>query len=514
MPEKYDEIWKEICGQIRKNVSPDTFRRWFSSTSLLDADEEKLLVKVPNNIYALWIESNYLGILGHAVVETLGEKRKIEFAFVSRKGAAEDLPELAEPENIENFADATAPVEALQSTGSDTREMGGQPPVRDVINPPKKEPGVEAQKPQQLESSGPSNKASDDAPSDPAFDRMIKRIGLNKFYRFENFVIGGNNEFASAAARAVSEGRSEGYNPLFIWGGAGLGKTHLLHAIGHEHLRRDSRSKVVYITCEQFTNEFIEALAQNSLSKFRNKYRRADVLLVDDIHFLAGKEKSMEEFFHTFNTICDGQRQIVLTSDRAANDIPDLEERIVSRCEWGLTAGLELPDVETRLAILRRKMAMWDVKLDDHIVEYLADRIRRSVRRLEGAMMRLASYASLSGKALTTDVIEGLLKDILREEGKSQVTNDSILKEVSETTSVSTEDLLSRKRTANVAFARQTCMYLGRVLTKHSLVEIGRFFERDHGTVIHAVRKVEQEMEKNMEVRRMINSLVTRLSRL
>jgi chromosomal replication initiator protein len=325
-------------------------------------------------------------------------------------------------------------------------------------------------------------------------------------------VIGSNNEYANAAARAVAKGGAEGYNPLFIWGGPGLGKTHLLHAIGHQYLLNNSKAKVVYMTCEQFTNEFIESLQHNTLSKFRNKYRRAALLLVDDIHFLAGKEKSQEEFFHTFNMICDGQRQIVLTSDRPANEISELEERIVSRCEWGLTAGLQLPDVETRLAILRKKMDMWEVTLEDRIVEFLADRIRKSIRRLEGAMMRLASYSSLSGKALTDEVIEGLLKDILREEGRRRITITAIQKEVALHFDVRFADMTARGRKAHIAFARQVAMYLSRTMTDHSLVEIGRAFGRDHGTIIHAVRKVERCLEESKEVRQKISILGGRLS--
>jgi chromosomal replication initiator protein len=310
----------------------------------------------------------------------------------------------------------------------------------------------------------------------------------------------------------VASERSEGYNPLFIWGGPGLGKTHLLHAIGYQHLVENPKAKVVYMTCEQFTNEFIEALQNSSLSKFRNKYRKADMLLVDDIHFLAGKEKSQEEFFHTFNMISDGRRQIVVTSDRPVSEIADLEERIVSRCEWGLTAGLQLPDVETRLAILRKKMQLWDVTLEDRIVEFLADRIRKSVRRLEGAMMRLASYSSLSGRALTDEVIEGLLKDILREEGRRRITIPAIQKEVAVHFDVRLADMTARGRKADIAFARQVAMYLARTMTDHSLVEIGRAFGRDHGTVIHAVRKVESRMEESKDIRQKVGMLGTRLS--
>lgn len=470
MGDQLNTIWKEICSKVKEQVSADTFRRWFSSTQLIEADESRLLVRVPNHIYGLWIDSNYIAILNHAVIGVLGEVRKVEWQPVSsvNKDASEEAP-------------ATVVEEAEVKVAARRQRQ----PARSKVATPHPVAGV---------------------------DKAIKRAGLNCNHRFDAFVIGSNNEYAAAAARAVASGRSDGYNPLFIWGGPGLGKTHLLHAIGHQYLLENGKARVVYMTCEQFTNEFIESLQNNTISKFRNKYRKADMLLVDDIHFLAGKEKSQEEFFHTFNMICDGQRQIVLTSDRPANEISDLEERIVSRCEWGLTAGLQLPDVETRLAILRKKMAMWDVSLEDRIVEFLADRIRKSVRRLEGAMMRLASYSSLSGKSLTDEVIEGLLKDILREEGRRRITIQAIQKEVALHFDVRMADMTARGRKADIAFARQVAMYLSRTMTDHSLVEIGRAFGRDHGTIIHAVRKVERRLEESKEVRQKISILGGRLS--
>ena len=474
MADHLNTIWKEICSKVKEQVSADTFRRWFSSTQLIEADESRLLVRVPNHIYGLWIDSNYIAILNHAVIGTLGEVRKVEWQPVHsmKKGADKEVAS----ESCAGIADeAEVKVAARQKKPSPHSKMVMPLPVGSV-------------------------------------EKSIKRAGLNRNHRFDTFVVGSNNEYANAAARAVSNGRAEGYNPLFIWGCPGLGKTHLLHAIGHQYLLENAKAKVVYMTCEQFTNEFIESLQNNTLSKFRNKYRRADLLLVDDIHFLAGKEKSQEEFFHTFNMICDGQRQIVLTSDRPANEISALEERIVSRCEWGLTAGLQLPDVETRLAILRKKMAMWEVTLEDRIVEFLADRIRKSIRRLEGAMMRLASYSSLSGKALTDEVIEGLLKDILREEGRRRITITAIQKEVALHFDVRIAEMTARGRKADIAFARQVAMYLSRTMTDHSLVEIGRAFGRDHGTIIHAVRKVERRLEESKEVRQKISILGGRLS--
>ena len=414
MGEELNAIWKEICSNVKEQVSPDTFKRWFSSTQLIEANEEALSVHIPNHIYGLWIDSNYMAILNHAIVEVLGHPRKVKWH--SDSVAAED----------------------------ESNDLNK--PQSDLIE-------TEVYKPAARSKSKPPTKKTTISASNEQIEKSVRKVGLNKNHNFDTFVVGSNNEYACAAALAVAKGKSEGYNPLFIWGGPGLGKTHLLHAIGYEHLKREPKAKVVYMTCEQFTNEFIDAIQNNSLTKFRNKYRRADYLLVDDIHFLAGKEKSQEEFFHTFNMISDGRRQIVLTSDRPAAEISDLEERIVSRCEWGLTAGLELPDLETRLAILRKKMAMWQVTLEDRIVEFLADRIRKSVRRLEGAMMRLASYSSLSGKSLTDEVIEGLLKDILREEGRRRVTIQSIQKEVASHFDVRIADMSARGRRSDVALS-------------------------------------------------------------
>ncbi len=472
-----NEIWKAICAKVREQVSADTFRRWFSSTQLREADEERLVVRVPNHIYGLWIDSNYIAIVNHAVTEVLGTPRKIQYDSASGSHPSADLD--GDPSD---FGDDDA--------------FGDEQPKA-------------ARGPREPASAGARVVT---ASPDGAVEKATRRAGLNPHHRFETFVIGSNNEYAAAAAAAVGKGRCEGYNPLFLWGGPGLGKTHLLHAIGHAQLAANPRARVVYVTCEHFTNEFIEAIGANTLPKFRAKYRKADLLLVDDIQFLASKEKSQEEFFHTFNMISDGRRQIVLTSDRPAPEISDLEERIVSRCEWGLTAGLQLPDIETRLAILRRKMQLWEVDLEDRIVEFLADRIRKSVRRLEGAMMRLASYSQLSGNALTDQVIEGLLKDILREEGKRTVTVEMIQKETALQFDVRLADMAARGRKANVAFARQVAMYLCRTLTDHSLVEIGRAFERDHGTVIHAVRKVEQRMEESRNIRQRISILSNRLA--
>ncbi len=342
----------------------------------------------------------------------------------------------------------------------------------------------------------------------------IKSVGLNPQYCFNRFVVGHNSEFAHAACSAVTSESGFAYNPLFIHGGSGLGKTHLMQAIGYEVLCKNPNAKVVYLTSEKFTNEFIDAVKKGSLNKFRKKYRRADFLLIDDIQFVAGKERTEEEFFHTFNTLLDLQSQIVLTSDRPACEIKSFDVRMISRFESGLTVELQIPLMETRLAILKRKMDDWDTILPDEVVRYLADKIRSNVRRLEGALVRVATFSSLGGGKITIERVEHLLRDILREEGSRKVTIDAIQKAVSDHFDISLADMSSRRRPSNIAFARQVAMFLSRKLTQSSLMEIGDAFGgRDHGTVIHAVKKVEQRIKGETSVRDTVDMLDAMLQR-
>jgi chromosomal replication initiator protein len=264
-----------------------------------------------------------------------------------------------------------------------------------------------------------------------------------------------------------------------------------MQAVGHELLRRQPGSRVVYLTCEKFTNEFIDAIRRGDIEKFRRRYRSSDVLLIDDVQFLAGKERSQEEFFHTFNTLLDGRNQVVLTSDRAASEIKSLEPRLVSRFECGLTVEMQAPQMETRMAILKKKSLDWKVRVDEAVLVFLAEKIRTNVRRLEGALMRVATFASLAGESVTVEKVEHLLRDLIREEASRQVSIDSIQKVVAEHFDVRLADMTSRRRPASIAFPRQVAMYLSRSLTKGSLMEIGEAFGgRDHGTVIHACKKV------------------------
>src|SRR5437764_6608456 len=339
-------------------------------------------------------------------------------------------------------------------------------------------------------------------------------LGLNPRNTFESFVVGPNNQIAHAASLAVGQAPARTYNPLFVYGGVGLGKTHLMQAIGQYVWTKKKTSKVMYLSSEVFINEFIDAIQHNTLVKFRKRYRQADLLLIDDIQFLGGKERSQEELFHTFNPLFDGHKQIVLSSDRPASEIANLEHRLVSRFEWGLTAELQPPAIETRLAILRKKARGMQIKLPDETFEFLANRIRSNVRRLEGALMRVASFASLSGKQLTGEVIEHLLKDILQEEARTSITIEQIQRRVAEHFDVRLADMTSKRRPASIAFPRQVAMYLARELTKSSLNEIGDAFGgRDHGTVMHACKLVKRRMNEQDNIRQTISFIDSSLQR-
>jgi chromosomal replication initiator protein len=331
---------------------------------------------------------------------------------------------------------------------------------------------------------------------------------------FENFVVGTNNQFAHAAALAVAQAPGKSYNPLFVYGGVGLGKTHLLHAIGQYVVNHKKNAKVAYLSSEKFTNEYIDAIQNNQLVRFRKKYRQTDVLLIDDIQFLAGKERIQEEFFHTFNALHDNHKQIVLTCDRPASEIQNLEHRLVSRFEWGLVTDLQPPDVETRVAILRKKEKSMGVELPSEVLNFLAQRIRANIRRLEGALVRVASFASLTGKKVSVEIVEGLLRDVLNEEGRHTISIEVIQKKVAEHFDLRPSDMVSKRRPEHIAFPRQIAMFLSRHLTDSSLSTIGEAFGgRDHGTVLHACRQVKDRMEVDASVRQSVIYLEDHLKR-
>jgi chromosomal replication initiator protein len=452
MDKKCAQLWQLLSAALKPQISADSFKRWFSTVELIEAKDKSITLTVPNNIYQLWIESNYMPALQNAIITTFGGPRSVTFCAPSATGA-------------QSSVDEAATVKETLPTQVDAR------------------PGTTVP-------------------------------GLNPRNTFESFVVGPNNEIAHAASLAVAQTPARTYNPLFVYGGVGLGKTHLMQAIGQYVWAKRKNVKVIYVSSELFINEFIDAIQHSNLVKFRKRYRQADVLLIDDIQFLGGKERSQEEFFHTFNTLFDGHKQIVLSSDRPASEIANLEHRLVSRFEWGLTAELQPPDIETRLAILRKKADTMQIKLHEDVFQFLATRIRTNVRRLEGALMRVASFASLSGKELTKETVEHLLKDILQEEGRQSITIEQIQRRVAEHFDVRLADMTSKRRPASIAFPRQVAMYLARELTKASLNEIGDAFGgRDHGTVLHACKLVKKRMSEQDNIRQTISYIDSSLQR-
>lgn len=347
--------------------------------------------------------------------------------------------------------------------------------------------------------------------SSPNTPRQVKKprlSNLNQNFIFENYVVGSNNEFAYAASRAVASSDISPFNPLFIHGGPGLGKTHLMQAIGNEIAKNRDSSAVLYMTSEQFTNEYIEAIQNKTIAKFHKKFRKVDVLLLDDVQFFGGRDKTQEEFFHTFNTLFDGQKHIVLCSDRPACEISKLEPRLVSRFECGLAVDILAPNFETRMAILQQKRKQWNVAVSDAILEFLASRISKNVRRLEGALMRVATFASLSGGEMDIQKAELLLKDILREESTKSISIDAIQRHVATHFDLKLADMSSRRRPASIAFPRQIAMYLSRHLTNCSLQDIGEAFGgRDHGTVIHADKVIKAKLETDSSLKDLIELL-------
>ena len=475
----FHAIWQAVSEQIAAQVSKDTYQRWFKAIVLTSANENEITLTVPNNIYQLWIESNYMALLQSSIAAVLGAPRTIHFAT-----AVEVLPKSNDHARDEELASE-------------------KPSDDDDISTPSRLPRTTAT---------PETKARshtrETSPSHAAAS------GMNPRNTFATFVVGTNNQFAHAASLAVSQAPARTYNPLFIYGGVGLGKTHLMQAIGQQVAERGNSTKVMYLSSEKFTNEFIDAIQNNSLVKFRKRYRQADLLLIDDIQFFSGKERSQEEFFHTFNALFDGHKQIVLSSDRPPAEIANLEQRLVSRFEWGLTAELQPPDIETRLAILRKKAESLTIKVESNILEFIAQRIRTNVRRLEGALMRVASFASLSETTVGIATVEHLLKDILHEESRRSVTIDLIQRKVAEHFDVRVADMTSKRRPQNIAFPRQIAMYLARELTKSSLSEIGEAFGgRDHGTVLHAHRLVQERIRTEEKIRQTVSFLDSHLNR-
>ena len=335
---------------------------------------------------------------------------------------------------------------------------------------------------------------------------------LNPKYTFDTFVIGNSNRFAHAASLAVSEAPAKAYNPLFIYGGVGLGKTHLMHAIGHYILRNNPRTRVVYTTSEKFTNDLINSIRDDKNVEFRNRYRTTDVLLVDDIQFIADKERTQEEFFHTFNSLYEASKQIIISSDRPPKEIPTLEDRLRSRFEWGLICDIQPPDFETRIAILKKKAKLENIETPDEVLIFIAKKIESNIRELEGALIRVAAYSSLTNREINMELTQEALKDFFSNSKPRMITVDLIKRVISEYYSIKIEDFKSKKRTRAIAFPRQVAMYLTRELTDLSLPKIGEEFGgRDHTTVLHAYDKISAEIKTDESLKLAIDEIQKRL---
>lgn len=447
---KAKQIWAKACGFLSSAISTDIYNRWIGVIEAAGDDVPgQLTLTVPNGFYQDWLEEHYLPMIRKALGASGSENVAIAF-----------------------MVDGTRPL--------------AEPPVAS-------RPAEEKETPKR---------------------RSVKtcNVGgaLNPRHTFDNFVVGPSNTFAQAAALAVVESPGRAYNPLFIHGGTGLGKTHLIQAMGQAVLSR-GKGSVCYTSCEAFTNEFIQALQQHELALFRKKYRHIDLLLIDDIHFLAGKESTQEEFFHTFNSLYENQKQIVMTSDRPVSEIGNLQKRLVSRFEWGLVTEMDMADLETRVAILRRKREQLGIHLPDDSLFFIAEHVRSNIRKLEGSLLRAASYASLTRKPLTTEALEYLLRDTIEQENQTALTIEGIQRMVAEYYDIRLGDMTSKQRPNNIAFPRQVAMYLCREMTEHSLPSIGNAFGRNHATVLHAHRSVGSKMKVDASLRQTILSLQQRL---
>ncbi len=447
-----EKTWTEAQEHLRSMLSADTYNLWFAPLRACGIDGSSLQLEVANDFCEVWLKDNYMGLLQDVVALASGKQLQVKFKVAGNHSAPVPAAPPAAPARI---------TEPAPERNSSSHEL--------TFNPKN---------------------------------------------TFDTFVVGNNNNFAYAAALAVAQSPGKSYNPLFLYGGVGLGKTHLLHAIGQYVSSHKKGARVAYVSSEKFTNEYIDGIQNNQLVKFRKKYRQTEVLLIDDIQFLAGKERIQEEFFHTFNALHEAHKQIVLTCDRPASEIQNLEHRLVSRFEWGLVTDLQPPDVEMRLAILNKKAQLMGVQLPEEIMNFLANRIRTNIRRLEGALIRVASYAALTGKKLTLEVVEGLLREILHEEGRYSISIEVIQKKVAEHFDIRLADMTSKRRPENIAFPRQVAMFLSRQMTESSLSSIGEAFGgRDHGTVLHACRLVKDRMEVDANVRQVVSYLEKQLSR-
>lgn len=464
--------WERLRDLLRSRIKPEQFAVWFHRAALVSVDNERVVLAVQNEFSRKWLQDHYEDILIDAARELLpGHAPRVEVVVDSERFLAQ-LP--AAPAINRSSTPARPPEPAL---ARDSRALALPPGSAN---------------------NGPGLLISSD-------------VGLNTKYTFDNFVVGPCNRFAHAAAMGTAESPGKNYNPFFLHGGVGLGKTHLLQSLCWTILERNPDARILFLSCETFINHFINALTDGDLTKFRNKYRNVDVLVVDDIHLLANKDRTQEEFFHTFNTLYQSSKQIVLSSDSPPKDIPSLQERLVSRFKWGLVTEIEPPCFETRMAILKRKSREKGRELPDEVASLLAERIDSNIRELEGSVTKLIGFASVSGLPITPDLARETLRELFTAR-RGQPSMENILTLVTEHYGVKLSDLQSKKRTNAIAYPRQVAMYLARQITRHSLEEIGGFFGgRDHSTVIHAVEKMEELRRSDPSTARLFEGFLERL---
>ena len=485
------QLFSSILHAVERRVNPLSFATWFAPVSLTRHDDRTIVVQVPNETYRHWISTTYADVLEESLEELDLKDVAIAYQIDDGNGAT--------PPHTDGNGSPVAP--RLDASGHRLAPSGGTTAPTEVYQL--------AEVTQPIDPS--TERPSGPLPSMKLMDLEPAELSLNTKYSFETFVVGSCNQFAHAASQAVAEAPAKTYNPLFIYGGVGLGKTHLMHAIGHTSKTPNRHLKLSYISSEKFMNELINAIRYDKTLSFREKYRSIDILLMDDVQFLAGKERTQEEFFHTFNALYDAQKQIVISSDCPPREIPTLEERLHSRFEWGLIADIQPPDLETKVAILKRKAEIERIKLPDNVALFIASKIKSNIRELEGSLVRLVAYASLNGRDLDIDLAQEVLKSFMEDDGRT-ITIEVIQRTVADHYGLRVADLKSKNNARSVAVPRQVAMYLCKHLTKASLPEIGREFGgKHHTTVIHSVNKITDLYERESDFHRLINSLISSL---
>jgi chromosomal replication initiator protein len=446
-----EELWNKILETIKEELSPQAYNSWFSQTKVVKFGENELIISAPGDFCKDWLEKHYTAFIKDILKRTLGSDDNLKIKF--------------------RTADQKFSTPAHSTPRSKKKIKKAEPFSKD------------------------------------------NKLVLTPKYTFDSFVVGDGNRFAHAACLAVAQSPSKSYNPLFVYGGVGLGKTHLIQAIGRYITQQNVKIKVLYISSEKFTNEMIDSIRDDRTVAFRDKYRSVDVLLIDDIQFLAGKERTQEEFFHTFNTLYDSNKQIVITSDRPPKDIPTLENRLISRFEWGLTTDIQPPDFETRIAILRKKAQAENLSVPTEVIDFIAEKIPSNIRQLEGALTKLVAFSTFTKKELSVSLAQDILKDIIPLENK-KISIDQIQKVVTDYYTIKVNSLLSKKRTKDIVLARQVAIYLSRELTDLSLTSIGEAFgRRDHTTIIHSYTKIKNKIKKDKGFKGIINNLTLNIKK-